>query len=173
MLAQMDNRTNGALLSSVAQQIERIDNGGPNGVRVKPDLRFARSAEFATVPSEGDPFVITCRIVWREEEQRYRVADLGVMHHSEFITGTGIRKIAVHELMQQMLGDGVRSIVQLDSGEPVPDTADNRQLWAARTYTIARAIGDAPLRAVAGALGISQSSATRLIAKAREDGLVD
>lgn len=169
----MDINVDEALLSSVAHEIERIDNGWQNGIAAKPDLRFARTAEFATVPEQGDPYVITCRIVWQDEEQRYRVADLGIRHHAEFITGVGIRRIAVHELMQQMLSDGVRSMVQLDSGEPVPEADEDRLLWAARTYTIARAIGDAPLRAVADSLGVSQSTATRLISRARQAGMVD
>ncbi|PYY38853.1 hypothetical protein [Curtobacterium sp. MCPF17_046] len=144
-------------------------------------LDIARAGLFGTEPS---PYDIAVTATWSEEKLAYEIDKLEVRRNysNEPITALGLRRVRLHEVFRAVVMRDVR----YSDGSPVPrrilpsDPAKRRHggdaerlRIAAEVYALARAFGERPLKAVAETLGVSQSTATRLAARAREEGLLN
>lgn len=152
------------------------------------DLWVAESFR-ATTAIEGSEASVEIDVVFSDEAGRYLV-DRVVAHRgpapTEEITGALLREIRVQEIVQQSalgvvwFSDPRRGMMSNKWGLTFMrriTTVDGRArpehvTTAARIYRIATIVGLPPLRTVAEKLGVSQSTATRLISKAREAGQV-
>jgi hypothetical protein len=158
-----------------------ITSGSPANIRVAPDLLFPRTIDVTEVGAPSAPYDIELFATWDDERLGYSIRRLSVERKNEPITGAGIRSIAVQELFQSgvamsaELADGtVIEHLGRDLGDRLEGASDEeRLLWAARIYAIARAYGTPPLKTVSEVLRISQSTATRMVARAREAHLLD
>ena len=156
----------------------RTISGFSEGVEV---LDIARAGLFGTEPS---PYDIAVTATWSEEKLAYEIDKLEVRRNysNEPITALGLRRVRLQEVFQAIVMRDVR----YSDGSPVPtrilpsdpakrrprgDDAERLRI-AAEVYTLARAFGERPLKAVGEKLGVSQSTATRLAARAREEGLL-
>ncbi|MBF4607551.1 hypothetical protein [Curtobacterium sp. VKM Ac-1393] len=155
----------------------RTISGFSEGVEV---VDIARAGLSGTEPS---PYGIAVTATWSEERLAYEIDKLEVRRNysNEPITALGLRRVRLQEVFQAVVMRDVR----YSDGSPVPvrilpsDPAKRRQKSeaerlriAAEVYALARAFGERPLKAVAETLGVSQSTATRLAARAREEGLL-
>lgn len=136
----------------------------------------------ATVQAHGKPEAVTIDAEWFAEEARYRAVRIEVNGNGREVTGSLLRGLPV----QLAFRFAARVLAMTEDGlttEPpawVTDRATRAEheesevlLWVARTYSIARAIQDPPLESVAATFDVSQSTATRMVARARSRGLLD
>ncbi|MGN6272281.1 MAG: hypothetical protein ACTHMQ_04250 [Protaetiibacter sp.] len=151
-------------------------------VAVRPDLRFPVKVDATTTGRDDDPYSLWLTAVWEPSASKYEVTSLRIDKRLQPITSAGLRTIAVQELFRSAAAIMVRSADDSEAISIPPlatltriteDDEELKQLWAARIYVIARAQDRPPLEAVASAFGISQSTATRLVRKAKDAGLID
>lgn len=143
----------------------------------------------ATTSIQGSEATVEIDVVFSDEAGRYLVDRVSAHRGpapTEEITGALLREIRVQEIIQQSalgvvwFSDPRRGMISSQWGLTFMrrvSTVDGRAqpehvTTAARIYRIATIVGLPPLRTVAEKLGISQSTATRLISKAREAGQV-
>jgi hypothetical protein len=151
---------------------------GDDVVSLPPDLVLARSIEATSEGGDGDPFHLQLTASWNDDRREYEITRLLVEKNTEAVTTLGLRGIAVQDLFQSAvevtahLADGSNFSMQRpgQGAEDADGTA--RLLWAARVYALSRAYSVPPLKAVADSLRVSQSTATRLIARARAEGML-
>lgn len=131
---------------------------------------------------DREPALYRARLTarWSSRRQGYEVVRLEVEPgwREQPITMAGLRTMRIEEILQ----GSQQLMARTDQGSTIPFLVpgagwnelpeDERLLLAARTYVLARAFARPPLKAVADTFRISQSTATRLIARARAEGLV-
>lgn len=96
------------------------------------------------------------------------------------VTGTNLRAVRVQEYLiaaaENMVyrrdaeGQWVSFVASLEGGAWPPEITSDRELHAARVYELARLASMPPLKTVGEVLGVSQSTATRIIAQAKRSG---
>lgn len=122
------------------------------------------------VANEFGPYALQFRVGWDSSEDRYEVDRLTIEPLEGWITPTGLREVrfseAVAKAIWTVLGDGW-------DATQVDETSDDLEMRAARTYLVARAVRRNVLETVAERLGVSRSTANRLLAAARRRGLLD
>lgn len=144
---------------------------------VRPDLLLPRRIT-TTSFNAADSFRIEITARWVEERLAYDIAQVSISSEAESITSSVLRSIALRDQFRQTVEMSVlfadMNPLEMPSPEAIAGMPDDERLeWASRAYVIARAYQEPPLVAVAEALGVSQSTATRLIARARSKGLFD
>jgi len=158
----------------MAQRVDRSGHGAL--VRLKPDLVLPRDLILEIPPRADDPYGLTFRATWDPLSLRYELTHLEIAKNAAAITSAGLRAIAVQEEFELMavldahFADGQRFSLPMSPTQVAPG---DRVLWAARVYAMSRAVRRPPLQSVADSLGVSQSTATRLVARARSEGLLD
>ncbi|WP_315636230.1 MULTISPECIES: hypothetical protein [Microbacterium] len=152
------------------------------------DLWVASSFR-ATTAIDDSAATVDLDVMFNQEAGRYQVDQVTVHRggtDAEEITGAVLREIRLQETVQKA-GLGVVWFANPQQGmianmwglnfmrriEPIDGRTQPEHVGtAARIYRIASIVGLPPLRTVAEKLGVSQSTATRLISKARELGHV-
>lgn len=148
-------------------------------VLVKPGLRFPRVivATGGAWGEDGYSAALTAR--WDGARLAYEVDEITLTAGDGHpVSAAGLRRFSLVDLLRSVVEGSV------EDARPTPeeDLASIGRLrpddpiglgMAARVYAVARAHGAPPLKAVADAFGVSQSTATRVIARARESGLLD
>ncbi|WIB76799.1 helix-turn-helix domain-containing protein [Curtobacterium sp. MCPF17_002] len=139
----------------------------------------------AAHPSLEDPgwFAVSAQAIFSIEEQRYVITGVSIERPIERggVSAVDLRDVPVMTLVADELArrvhvrtaHGVAGIDLTNSASLADLSREDLRLFAARKYSLARATGLAPLRDLAEYLGVSQSTATRLVASAREQGLLD
>lgn len=167
-------------MTSVKMTSEPLDLGD--------DLWVAESFR-ATTSIQDSEATVEIDVTFSDDVGRYlveRVAAYRGPASTEEITGALLREIRVQEIVQQSalgvvwFSDPRQGMVSSKWGLTFMRriaTVDGRAQpehvkTAARIYRVAAIVGLPPLRTVAEKLGISQSTATRLISKARASGEV-
>lgn len=163
-------------MSRYCQHMAQPGPGSTETVRVKPDLVLPRNLSAVIQPRSTDPYGLAFAASWDDASLKYEITRLEIDRNAAPITSLGLRAIAVQEEFELVAAFDAR----LENGElfslplhPSDVPREQRELWAARAYAMARAVNRAPLQQVAQALGVSQSTATRLVARARAEGLLD
>lgn len=120
---------------------------------------------------------------WNAERLAYDVVELTVKQSSEGtpVTSAALRNVRVAEVLQTVLrrklldvrGQRVKQEFWTAEARRDPNLREALLLSVARTYAIAKACGAPPLVEVAASLDASQSTATRMVAEARQKGLLD
>lgn len=160
---------------------ERIDLG--SGVTLPKSWRARVSGE------QGVPGTITVRVEWDATLGRTAVVLAALEREAEGvdITSQVLREVRTHWIMTMSALDAVTVDVTAEGGDkldriPVRDYLSRvlaqkerdrmESLHAAiAVYRVATAISFPPLKLVADTLQISQSTATRLMSRARDSGL--
>lgn len=152
------------------------------------DLWVAESFRATSLIQDSEASV-EIDVIFSDEAGRYLVDRVTARRGSaptEEITGALLREVRVQEIVQQSalgvvwFSDPRQGMVSSKWGLTFMRriaTVDGRAQpehvkTAARIYRIATIVGLPPLRTVADKLGVSQSTATRLISRARESGQV-
>jgi hypothetical protein len=107
----------------------------------------------------------------------YRVTRLEVNSLAgEEVTGDFIRKIPVRSILRSAVGWELKTLnvssLILSEFTGAVDAEETRLRKVAATYRVARLIGDPPTGAVMEAEEVSRSTATRLVAAARDAGFL-
>lgn len=117
---------------------------------------------------------------WSADALAYNLVELRIRTNDEdSITSVGLRTLKLTTLMRTMVDqnvrheDGSKLDPRLDRFSRASLTPEARQRLVAETYAVARAYGEPPLKAVADGFEVSQSTATRWVAQARKQGLLD
>lgn len=135
-------------------------------------------------PDATDPgwFAVGAEAEFVPEEQRYVLSKIEILRPPDRggLNAVDLREIPVMAIVGSAIVEYVH--VQSETGpvlfqRPNSTTVSSMQgsdrlLAIARQYAIARAVGRSPLKDVAEWLGVSQSTATRLVSKARSAGLL-
>lgn len=155
---------------------ERVDVG--NGVSVPASWTIVLNGE------PGVPGEIRIRAVWDERLRRTVAAQVSVEREGsgDEVTSITLREVRVQAALQ-VAGLKVSTVSEpghadvsgggyiLRMRERTVRDLRTSVLDASRTYLLAAAINLPPLRAVADSLAVSQSTATRLMSRARVEGL--
>lgn len=152
---------------------------------LRPDLFVIPSIEMGEIyPDVADPgwFAVGAEAEFVPEEQRYVLSRIEILRPPE---RGGLNAVDLREIpVMAIVGSAIISYVHVQSeAGPVlferPDgttisslQGSDRLLAIARQYAIARAVGRSPLKDVAEWMGVSQSTATRWVSKARAAGLL-
>lgn len=152
---------------------------------LKPDLLVSPWVTLHTVYPQGAPdwIAVSAQAIFVPSEQRYVIVDVEMQRPVERggLTAVDIRDVPIMTilapaLMQSVGIETAGGVEEIDLAAPRLPRAlarEDVQLMAARKYSLARAVGLPALQTVADYLAVSQSTATRMIANARRDGLVD
>ena len=163
-------------LENVDVSDERVAVG--NGVSVPASWTIVLRGE------QGVPGAVRVHAVFDSRLKRTVAAEVRVLREGEGdeVTSLTLREVRVQYALQ---ASGLQMSTVAEPGHPVASGAEylrrmrerqDRDLTASvydasRTYQLATAINLPPLKAVADCLGVSQSTATRLMNRARFEGL--
>jgi len=149
-----------------------------NGIAVKPNWTI--EADDFSIPA-----VVRINVTFDEDKGRFVAASVHVERdEGSEVTGAMLREIRVQENIQSA-GKGLVWVRQDDGSlltaaddlarvRPIEGrTRDEHVPVAMRIYRLASVLGYPPLKSVADLLHVSQSTATRLIARGREEGEPD
>lgn len=159
-------------------------NDDDEPIDIVPGLSVLPRATFEF--SETGVGEISIEVIYDSFLERLAVESVTVTASpGEEVTGAGLRSVRVQDCLRQA---GLEmALVQTESGEwqeadrlleigryaRAAAEPDGREVLAARLYTVARLVNAPPLKETAQHLGVSQSTATRLVARARKLGLLD
>lgn len=146
----------------------------------------AWEVEFANLAGVAATVTMTVSFDFRLERFAIDAVNVERLPDGEDVTGATLRMIRIGELLQMTapghiwFADPTVSLNRADWGlslfrdtKPISGRATaNDVATAARIYRVASIAAMPPLKAVADTLHVSQSTATRLIATARSNGLV-
>lgn len=155
-------------------------------VLLKSGLYVEREAEITVTghPSEG--FDLVMKVEFDETLGKLVARDVSVRASGPGleVTGTILRAVRVQDLLQQA---GLLTMTKLSEGDHgsemradtllesyMRDAEKHRKSpsAAAEIYEVASVLNYPPLKTLSDVLGVSQSTATRLVARAREQGLL-
>ena len=177
--------TNRGTLAGVSEfLVEAVD---PEWVHVGDGVRIPLSWDAVAAGEPGNLGSIRVRVVYDQQLRRSVAASVRVDRsgEGEEVTAASLRDVSVLQIVQR---SALRVVtVQRGEGEPmslgkyladVRAHASDREfgetvLEAVRLYRIATTVNIAPLKLVADELGVSVSTATRLMARARGAGLAE
>ncbi|MFE1644300.1 hypothetical protein ACFM35_01810 [Microbacterium sp. P01] len=181
-------------MSRLAQQFHACDNGdmvyienvdvSDERIALASGVSVPRSWTIVVRGEEGVPGVIRMHVHFDEQFGRAVAAEVRVLRQGsgDEVTSLTLREVRVQHALQV---SGLKVSTVSEPDHPVATGEDyirrmrertGRTMLqsvadAARTYQLAAALNLPPLRAVADGLGISQSTATRLMNRARTEGL--
>ncbi|WP_341933748.1 DUF1804 family protein [Microbacterium sp. LWO14-1.2] len=120
------------------------------------------------------PYDLTFYCSYDPASQRYEVEELTATRVADGapISNAGLQSVSVREAIKQTVGDTVWATdpAWRPSDSRSRPKSDDEYGDAVREYVYARLFGLAPLEHVAKVYGVSQSTATRVIAEARRRG---
>jgi hypothetical protein len=164
--------------------VEAID---PDRIHVGDGVHMPSRWDAVEMGEPGNLGAIRLHVVYDEKLRRSVAASVRVDRpgEGEEVTAASLREVSVLQIVQR---SAVRVVTVQRSEGPsmtlseyladVQAHASDREyaenvLEAVRLYRIATAVNIAPLKLVADQLGVSVSTATRMMARAREAGLAE
>lgn len=130
-----------------------------------------------TVNAEGiGSYTVELKAAYEPGAGRYvtRQATVRSVDGAE-VTGEALRSVPVATILRDGLLGALQAVMALNFAPPPADigkagpTTETLQ-WVARIYRTALLVGDAPAQAVASALGVPRSTASRWATRARDRG---
>lgn len=164
--------------------VEEVD---PERIHVGDGVHVPTRWEAVATGEPSKVGAIRVRVVYDQQLRRSVAASIRVDRtgEGEEVTAASLRDVSVLQIVQR---SALRVVtVQRGSGEPLSVTeyladarahASDREfdatvLEAVRMYRIATTVNIAPLKLVSDVLGVSVSTATRMMARARGAGLAE
>lgn len=162
---------------------------GTRPIHLEPDLSVVPRF---TIQVRGEPdlaFDVRLTVVLDVEAKRFVVDEVTASkrHPGPEITGEMLRAVRVQDYMRKGF-QGLVGVVAADGNLLLRETemvarTDRLQLpedvttlgtlrWVARVYRVAALRSEPPAKSVAERLGLNQRTATRWIARARQEGLL-
>lgn len=178
-------RPNRGTLADVSELfLEAID---PERIHVGDGVHMPSRWDAVATGEPDNLGAIRVGVVYDQQLRRSVAASVRVdrLGEGEEVTAALLRDVSVLQIVQR---SALRVVtVQRDEGEPVflseyladlqADASDREHgetvLEAVRLYRIATTVNIAPLKLVSDQLGVSVSTATRMMARAREAGLAE
>ncbi len=164
-----------------------VENVDPERVLVGDGVRMPTGWDAVVTNEPNSVGAVRVHVVYDQPLRRSVAASVRVdrLGESDEVTAASLRDVSVLQIVQR---SALRVVtVQRDAGEPLSLTdylADVRAhaaerefnetvLEAVRLYRIATTVNIAPLKLVSDQLGVSVSTATRMMARARGAGLAE
>lgn len=164
-----------------------VENVDPERILVGDGVRMPTRWDAVVTDEPSSVGAIRVRVVYDQQLRRSVAASVRVDRSGEGgeVTAAALRDVSVLQIVQR---SALRVVtVQRDEGEPLSLTdylaevrarASDREfgetvLEAVRLYRIATTVNIAPLKLVSDQLGVSVSTATRMMARARGAGLAE
>lgn len=151
----------------------------PSGIYVE------RSSEITLDDHPEDGFTLRMKVAYDDALGRLVSREVTVASNDGHeVTGTTLRAVRVQEVLQQAglllltkrsegdHGAEIRAGDILRSYSAEPDSYRKSPEAAANIYEVSLVLNFPPLKTISDILGVSQSTATRLVSKARDMGLL-
>lgn len=152
-------------------------------IRIKPDLLVPDTISIETSTAIVGGIWMRVRAEFDETTRRYVLSE--VVYSRGLAQGglsvVELREVPVMSVVEAAVDADIRLVGSRDGLRLQSERAqnyeslqgDDKLLFAAREYAIARALGRSPLKDMAERLGVSRATAARIASRARHEGLLD